>query len=244
MAGTIRISYTFTSRDGFSQTFDLRLNEQTLELISEPAEPPAWTELGFHQCSNCPLKASNSRHCPAATALVDLVKRCENLVSYDEIDVMVITDERTITQHTSAQRAISALMGLIMATSGCPHTAFLKPMARFHLPLASEEETVYRVTSMYLLAQYFLGLEGKADEDGFSGLGRIYEDLEFVNTAMAERLRAATETDSSLNAIVLLDLFAKTVPWVLNRSLSEIRHLFIPYLEPHAKLNLNSTYTE
>jgi hypothetical protein len=32
----------------------------------------------------------------------------------------------------------------------------VKPMARFHLPLASEEETIYRATTMYLLAQYFL----------------------------------------------------------------------------------------
>lgn len=122
-------------------------------------------------------------------------------------------------------------MGLIMATSGCPRTAFLKPMARFHLPFASEEETVYRVTSMYLLAQYFLGLEGQTDDDGFSGLTRLYGELEYVNTAMAKRLRAATETDSSLNAIVLLDLFAKTVPWALNRSLSDLRHLFAPYFE-------------
>jgi len=87
-------------------------------------------------------------------SLVDLVTRCEELVSYDQIDVRVVTDEWTITQ-----RAISALMGLIMATSGCPKTAYLKPMARFHLPLASEDEAVYRVTSMYLLAQYFLKLE-------------------------------------------------------------------------------------
>ena len=122
-------------------------------------------------------------------------------------------------------------MGLIMATSGCPRTAFLKPMARFHLPFASEEETVYRVTSMYMLAQYFLGLEGQTDVDGFSGLTRMYGELEYVNTAMAKRLRAATETDSSLNAIVLLDLFAKTVPWALNRSLSDLRHLFTPYFE-------------
>lgn len=231
MAETIKISYTFTNKDKVSRTFNVQLDAKTLQLISKPAELPAWTELSFHKCSNCPLNANTHNRCPAATALVDLVTDCEDLVSYDGIDVVVKTDERTITQHTSAQRAISALMGLIMATSGCPRTAFLKPMARFHLPFASEEETVYRVTSMYMLAQYFLGLEGQTDVDGFSGLTRMYGELEYVNTAMAKRLRAATETDSSLNAIVLLDLFAKTVPWALNRSLSDLRHLFAPYLE-------------
>ena len=231
MAKTIRISYTFTMKRGNTQRFDLKLDADTLQLVSELSESPAWTRLSFHQCSNCPLDASTHRRCPAALSLVDLVTRCEELVSHDQIDVMVKTDERIITQHTSAQRGISALMGLIMATSGCPKTAYLKPMARFHLPLASEEETVYRVTSMYLLAQYFLGLEGKLADESFAGLSRIYEDLEHVNIAMADRMRAATETDSSLNAIVLLDLFAKTVPWVLNHSLAELRPLFAPYLE-------------
>ncbi len=52
-----------------------------------------------------------------------------------------------------------------------------------------------------------------------------------MNIAMANRMWGDTETDSSLNAIVLLDLFAKTVPWVLNHSLAELRPLFAPYLE-------------
>ena len=34
--------------------------------------------------------------------------------------------------------------GLIMATAGCPWTDRLRPMARFHLPFATEAETVYR----------------------------------------------------------------------------------------------------
>ena len=137
-----------------TQSFKLKLDAETLQLVSEHSGSPAWTKLSFHQCNNCPLDESTHNTCPAALSLVDLVTRCEELVSYDQIDVRVVTDEWTITQ-----RAISALMGLIMATSGCPKTAYLKPMARFHLPLASEDEAVYRVTSMYLLAQYFLKLE-------------------------------------------------------------------------------------
>jgi hypothetical protein len=43
-----------------------------------------------------------------------------------------------------------------VATSGCRYTAYFKPMARFHLPFANEEETAYRAISMYLLSQRFL----------------------------------------------------------------------------------------
>jgi hypothetical protein len=121
-------------------------------------------------------------------------------------------------------------MGLVMATSGCPHTAFFKPMARFHLPLASEEETVYRATSMYLLAQYFLKKEGQNADLELKGLREIYHNMHTVNTAIAERLRGASETDSTVNAIVLLDMYALTLPYVIDESLEEIRHLFRPFL--------------
>ena len=52
-----------------------------------------------------------------------------------------------------------------------------------------------------------------------------------MNIAMANRMWGDTETDSLLNAIVLLDLCAKAVPWELSQSLAQIRPLFAPYLE-------------
>ncbi len=54
---------------------------------------------------------------------------------------------------TTAQQAMSSVLGLIMATAGCPWTDRLRPMARFHLPFASEAETVYRSVCMFLLAR-------------------------------------------------------------------------------------------
>ena len=104
-------------------------------------------------------------------------------------------------------------------------------MARFHLPLASNEETVYRATSMYLLAQYFLRKEGVRTDLELDGLMRIYEEMQIINVAIAERLRAATTTDSSVNAIVVLDVYAKTVGMVIEGSLERIRYIFAPYFQ-------------
>ena len=58
--------------------------------------------------------------------------------SSERIRLEVTTTDRFVAQDTSAQKGISSMMGLIIATSGCPHTAFLRPMARFHQPLAGE----------------------------------------------------------------------------------------------------------
>ena len=227
----ITIQYCFKFADETQEVFHLDLDAQNFELIGNvPDNLPQWTSLDFHQCPNCPLSSSTDPNCPLTLHLVNIVEPFNRILSYDEIHVEVITTERCISQRTTAQKGISSLMGIVIATSGCPHTVFLKPMARFHLPLASEEETLYRATSMYLLAQYFLQKEGKKGDLELHGLKQIYDNLQLVNTSIAKRLRAASKTDTSVNAIIMLDMFAKAIPYVIKESLEEIRYLFTPYL--------------
>lgn len=226
------VYYNFKLPDGSEESFLLRLDPDTLEIRGNiPAVTPEWTRLDFHQCPNCPLNVEEHPDCPLALRLVNLVQRFDGLLSHERVDMEVVTEERTVTQKTTAQKGISSLMGLVIASSGCPHTALLRPMARFHLPLASNEETVYRATSMYLLAQYFLRKEGARTDLELDGLSRIYENMQIINVAVAERLRAATTTDSSVNAIVVLDVYAKTVEMVIEGSLERIRYLFLPYFQ-------------
>lgn len=210
--------------------FDLAFDAKTIEQIEPlPDDLPDWTALEFHQCSNCPLKPEQVSHCPLAARLSQVVRQFDAVLSHDTVHVEVLTVERRISQETTAQRAISALMGLVIATSGCPHTVYLKPMARFHLPLASEEETIYRATSMYLLAQYFMREAGWGVDFMLDGLTDVYRNLQIVNAATARRLRASSETDAAVNAIVLLDLYAKTMPSVIADSVDDIAYLFEPY---------------
>lgn len=225
------IRYAFRLPNGTEEAFALELNRETMELLGvQPVDRPAWVRLEFHQCPNCPLSASEHPDCPLALGLVNIARRFDGIQSHDKIALQVVTEERTITQNTTAQRGISSLMGLIIATCGCPHAAFLRPMARFHLPLASPEETTYRATSMYFLAQYFRKREGLSAALSLDGLAKRYKEMERVNSAIAKRLRAATTTDSSVNAIVVLDVYAKTMEVVIEQSLKRIRHIFEPYM--------------
>jgi hypothetical protein len=229
---TVSIRYCFTLEDESQEIFELKLDAQNLELLGNTPEVfPSWASLDFHQCPNCPLSVDTHPHCPLAINIVNIVRRFDRLVSYDEIHVDVQTEERSISQDTTVQVGISSLMGLVIATSGCPHTAFFKPMARFHLPLASAEETIYRVSSMYLLAQYFKRKEGLNADLELKGLKEIYDNIHMVNTTVAERLRAATEADSTLNAIVMLDMYAIALPYIIEDSLEDIRYLFTPFFD-------------
>lgn len=199
-------------------------------LKTPPRKLPDWTELDFNQCDNCPLTKDQSPHCPAAVSMISLVNRFARLLSYDDITVVVESDERMIYKKTTIQRGVCSLMGLLMATSGCPRMAFFKPMARFHLPFASTEETIWRAIGSYVLAQYYLHQDGKNADTEFKGLSRIYSEIQTVNIAFAKRLRAACKHDSMVNAIILLDMFAQSMPPAINESLDEIKYMFAPYL--------------
>lgn len=228
----ISIQYRFTLADASQEVFDIELDSRTLSPCNPlPRRLPSWTKLKFHQCSHCPLKTTTHPHCPVAARLVNIVDRFDGLLSYDKIHLEVVTKERRISSVTSAQRGIGSLIGLVIATSGCPHTAVFKPMARFHLPFAGREETVYRATSMYLLAQYFLKRDGRAGDFTLEGLQHIYHNMEIVNSAIIERLRTATETDSMVNAVAVLDIYAKTVDIMIEQSLLDVRRLFDPFFE-------------
>ena len=230
----IQIRYRFRLAERPEEVVDLALDRETLALVGvDTADAPAWTALGFEQCRNCPLAVEEHPRCPLALALVGIVGLFRDVVSHDEVTLEVETEERTVQQRTSAQRALSSLMGPVMAASGCPHTAWFRPMARLHLPLASHDETVFRAAGMYLLAQYYRNRDGDAADLDLAGLKSIYEELAAVNEGIAERLRAAIQKDSAVNAVVLLDVHARMLPFAIEESLDELRPLFQEtYLNP------------
>ena len=153
--------YTFLLQDGREKSFDLHLDRRSLALSPVPRDQlPAWTDLGCNQCPNCPLRTNEHPHCPIAVNIVDLVDFFTDAVSYDDVDVRIATDERSYVKRTKMTDAISSLLGIYMVTSGCPVMDKLRPMVRFHLPLATPDETTFRALAMYLVAQFFIHRRG------------------------------------------------------------------------------------
>lgn len=226
---------------GGERRFDVvvNLNPDTLNRIAEaPSPAPAWTALQLHRCSCCPLNPAPEAQCPAALALVDLVGFFGDMLSYTEADVIVTTRQREMRTHTTVQRVLSSLAGLFMATSACPALAFLKPMARFHLPFASRQETLFRSVSTYMLMQHFLHQEGKPCDMELRELQHHYQRVSEVNRHMAARLRDAVQGDANINAVVLLDLFAQDIPMAIDEGLKDLAKLFRPVLDSQEKNEL------
>lgn len=227
----INYRYRFNFKGGREEVFDIRLDGVRLEPVEKlPQKLPEWTRLDFNKCSNCPLDSLETFYCPLAARLMPLVDKMHDVISIDEIKVEVTLDERIITRDATAQEGISALMGIITATSGCPHTVFFKPMARFHLPFANTDETFYRAASMYMLGQYYRWQAGKSVDMDLTGIHTFYEQVAIVNKGIADRLRAERREDGSVNAIVLLDMFVKSMPMLLDETLAGLKPLFTPYI--------------
>ena len=226
----VSIEYRIELEQDHTEVFEFELDNESFDLITEAAvDPPPWTELTYRQCSHCPLDPEQDPYCPMALQVSKFVERFNNTRSIDKVKLEVVTQERKVIQSLAIQNVIASMLGLVSPICGCPKTAYMKPMARFHLPLASEEETIFRVTGMYLLSQYFLSTLSEEASIDFTGLRKIYEDLHIVNAAIASRLQSATQSDSVKNAITLLDMYSMLVPMLLDDQLAEMRGFFKAY---------------
>lgn len=195
-------------------------------------DPPDWAALDFHKCDHCPLSSVEHPWCPAAASIARLVAAFDELWSYDTVSLDVTTPERTfVFDQIQLQDALRSLMGLVLPTSGCPHTAFFRPMARFHVPLSSVEETIYRAASMYLLGQWMRRSQGHAVDFDLDGLTELYERVAVVNRQLHKRLSEAVSTDASQNAVALLGVFSQFLPMAVDESLAPLRPLFDSYVE-------------
>ncbi len=229
---THRIVYQFAFPDGRREIFRCRFDEKTFELLQDlPENSPEWIRMEFFQCPNCSLDPVRTPLCPQAACILPIIRAFDNDVSYERVNLKVTMEDREIVKETSLARGVSSLMGLLIATCGCPVTRFFIPMGRFHLPLASQDETMFRAAASFLLSQYFMKRSGLPADLGLDGLVKVYDEIQTVNQSMLDRLRTATQTDSTVNALILLDVYAKFALIDIDDCLDQIRHLFEPFME-------------
>jgi hypothetical protein len=103
-------------------------------------------------------------------------------------------------------------------------------MVRFHLPFASVEETIFRAASTYLLSQYIKKSQGGKPDWDLERLIEIYKEIEEVNQGLAMRIRSVADMDANINALVVLDVFAKEVPITVKAKLKEFEYLFKEFI--------------
>lgn len=218
------ILYQIRDADGAEARIPFHLQDDHSIAVPDDFSPPDWARLDYHQCSHCPLSTDTHTYCPIARNLAYLLPQLPPGESYQPISLEVRTELRNYQQDTTLQRALGSLFGLICASSDCPHTRFLRPMARFHLPLSSHTETLVRSTSLYLLQQIVQNRQ--EDQASLAGLNERYQTLNELNRCFVKRFQDRNLSDAPVNAMVLLKTIAQHLNWNLEDDLAELAPLF------------------
>ena len=219
------IRYDFALEDGETISFEVD-PDRAEQPAGAHSQLPEWTRLEVHRCQNCSLEGDPEARCPPAADAVEIIERFADVRSIEVVDVVVTTPEREIRKRTDVQTALRSLLGLVMATSGCPHSSQLRAMAKHHLPFASTTETLFRTVSTFLLRQYFVWRRGERPDLELAGLRELYAALQQVNEDFFARVREATARDANLNAVVLLSATSVLVAGSLDEGLAELESMF------------------
>ncbi|MFC2061844.1 DUF6901 family protein [Elusimicrobiota bacterium] len=231
----VRYYYNFKFKDGSVHNSVLHLSSNRIKLVKDGTEEemkkPDWARLKYFQCENCILDEEVHKYCPVTVNLIDVIDTFKDVESTEIVEVTVKTPEREFYSKVAVQKAISSLMGIYMGISDCPILGKFAPMARFHLPFSTVEETMYRTISNYLLAQYYIDEEGLKPDWKLDGLKKFYDEVAKVNTALCERVRSVSARDANVNAVIFLDNFAKNITFLIDVVLKKIKPIFQKYID-------------
>ena len=194
---------------------------------SGAAQTPAdWTRLGHCQCTNCPLSTQETEYCPAAAKMEPVIEAFRDQKAFQKMTIRVHSEQRTYEKYTHLEEGLRSLLGLVMASSACPHLAELRPMARHHMPFSNSSEFIMRSVSLYLLEQYFNRRDGEDADWDLQGLVSRNEELKLVNHSLWQRIHDICQGDSNLKALLNFFSMASNVSSTLETQLNQVREHF------------------
>lgn len=223
----IVFDYQFKFDDGTSRGFIARIDSETGALIEDDnMASPDWTRLEFHQCSHCPYKVGELTHCPVAQSVARVAEAYKGELSHRATTVFVKTENRFYGKKTDLQTGLQSLFGLVMGASKCSHMSLFKPMARYHLPFSTFDETVVRVLGKYLIGQFLRVKDGGQPDLDLEMLMEKYAKVSIINRFIIQRVRSISKGDADKNAIVILDGFASLLPMELQGGFEHLSKIF------------------
>ncbi len=219
------VEYRITLDDEHAFNYKIQLERDVL--VSDRAGAPAadWARLEYQQCTNCPLTPAQRQQCPAAVDLQTVVEDFRGLPAFRKAWVHVRTEEREYSKMVNLEVALRSLLGVIMATSGCPILRRLKPMAHNHLPFATDTEFVLRTVSMYVLRELFNQRDGRTPDWELGELTRDFSALQLVNQALWHRIHDVCAGDTNLKAFLSFFSMSSSMTYSLDAQLEKIRPL-------------------
>lgn len=225
-----QIDYRITKPDNTCIHIPVQLDERGLRITDTAGgEPAEVAEYAGEDCISCERYYG---HCKAERAIADVTATFDDLQSTDLVNTAVEIEGRTLHLESPAPRALASLMGLLMASSGCPRLLPFRAMAVFHQPFATPEENVVRAAGFWLIRSWTQGIQ--LDGDAFASLQHAWSNLEEVNQHVSAKVLANTKNDAASNGIAYLDVLAKIGTFGLDSALDMLRPVLAAQTQPAA----------
>ncbi|MBN1622007.1 MAG: hypothetical protein JW871_05395 [Endomicrobiales bacterium] len=231
---TINYEYKFKLPEGKVINCPIALEQKSLNLvIREKDKYPSWAELKYRQCSNCTLDTKTVKYCPIAKNMVEVIDLFKDITSDTKVEIEITSPLRNYSKKTTIEEGVSSIVGLYMATSGCPILDMLKPMTYYHLPFSSISEVKYRVITMYLMAQYLITRTGGTPDWELEKLKNLYREIQIVNKTLSHRFSSPEIKNMKINVLLELDCFAKHISLALidDEMIAHMKDIFNIYMK-------------
>ena len=196
------------------------------DIIILKSKPSDWTDLDHHKCPVCTLDSAKHRYCPAALDIKDILTVFSKIKSYELVKVTVNTNERTYFKECDAQTALGSILGVVLASSQCPILSKFKPMAYFHLPFPSYEESLTRTMGFFLINEHIKSLKGEKPDIELNGLYQHYKDMEQINFSLKKRISKTGIEDSNINSIVNFFALSSLIKDSISEQIEDIKQFF------------------
>jgi hypothetical protein len=164
--------------------------------------------------------------------LAPVVAAFHDTWSCETVEVAVATSTRLVTKRTGLQDALSGVVGLTLATSGCPRLAPLRPLALTALPFGELHEMFAHMATLYAFGQIRRHQRGLTADWTFAGLAALTADIATVYQDLLYRLEEVSHKDAVRNALLQQHCYMQYIsPAALPGRLAQLDPLFSAHWE-------------
>lgn len=110
---TIFFEYIIHFQDNTVRHYRVEIDKKSrhiIQLDNNLNDSVEWTNLDYCKCSNCPLEKTDYPKCPIAYNLYSLVEVFKDRISYEEVSVEIISNQRTYKKDTTLQIALQSMV--------------------------------------------------------------------------------------------------------------------------------------
>ncbi len=214
--------YQIKSKTGDQFSFDVQ-NDRDLnpQELNSRSDLPDWVKLEYHQCPGCPFNSENITFCPAAFEMQDVIHQCSSCISTERVELSRLAEEGTVTTETDMQKALFAVIGEKVISSGCSRLNSRQWSLDYYSILTTPENLFYRSISSYLMRQYFAS-PGKCDPDLKGHLDYLDEVIDIFGNLL-QRIRGKSSQDASNNALGSIVMSAQLLRHQRDEWLDELK---------------------